>query len=251
METMPQRYRPVLHTNKPSVRARIVAWLHRASTPIRRRYYRDSWGQAPATALSANWQRRLGLDDKAGVGSRRLEIGSGDRPQRGYIHVDQDPWAWHVEVVAPAWRLPFPDDWAEEIVAVHSLEHVHPRFLLPTLAEWHRVLKPGGRLRVHVPNAPQIMQRFLVAPRDAKWALMGALLGMYCSPATAAPSQLIWPSDHQILFDNELLRWAVESAGYHNAVDLTAEQADVHTEAWKDLVSDFSIILEASKVGKS
>lgn len=227
-----------------------MAWLHRAGTPIRRRYYQDSWGRAAATALSANWQRRLGLDDEAGVGSRRLEIGSGDRPQRGYIHIDQDPWAWHVEVVASAWRLPFPDDWAEEIVAVHSLEHVHPRLLLPTLGEWHRVLRPGGRLRVHVPNAPRIMQRFMEAPRDAKWALMGALLGMYCGPDSATPGHLAWPSDHQILFDTELLRWAVETAGYSDAVDVTSELADTHTEAWKDLVSDFSLIFEAKKDGK-
>jgi SAM-dependent methyltransferase len=197
--------------------------------------------------LSAKWQRRLGLDDEASVGSRRLEVGSGGRPQPGYIHVDLDPFAWHVEAVAPAWHLPFPDNWADEIVAVHSLEHVHPRFLVPTLVEWHRVLKPGGQLRVHVPNSPRIMQRFLEAPRDMKWALMGALLGMYCSPDTTTPAHLVWQSDHQILFDSELLRWAVETAGYTDAVDVTSEFADIHTEAWRDLVSDFSLIFEARK----
>jgi predicted SAM-dependent methyltransferase len=164
--------------------------------------------------------------------------------------VDLDPFAWHVEAVAPAWRLPFPDNWADEIVAVHSLEHVHPRFLLPTLTEWHRVLRPGGRLRVHVPNSPRIMQRFMEAPRDAKWALMGAILGMYCSPDTTTPAHLAWPSDHQILFDTELLRWAMETAGYSDAVDVTSKLADIHTEAWKDLVSDFSLIFEARKDGK-
>lgn len=245
---MPQRYKPVVELKTPW-RDGARAWLHRAGTPIRRRYYRNGWGRSAARALSPGWQRRLGLDDEAGVGSRRLEIGSGGRPQPGYIHVDQDPFAWHVEAVAPAWRLPFPNDWADEIVAVHSLEHVHPRFLLPTLLEWRRVLRPGGRLRVHVPNSPGIMRRFMEAPRDAKWALMGALLGMYCGPDTATPDHLVWPSDHQILFDRELLRWAVEAAGYRDAVDVTCDTADIHTEAWKDVVSEFSLIFEARKDG--
>jgi hypothetical protein len=91
------------------------------------------------------------------------------------------------------------------------------------------------------------MQRFLEAPRDMKWALMGALLGMYCSPDTTTPAHLVWQSDHQILFDSELLRWAVETAGYTDAVDVTSEFADIHTEAWRDLVSDFSLIFEARK----
>jgi SAM-dependent methyltransferase len=247
---MPQLYRPALHLDTASIRATAVAWIHRAGTPLRRRYYRDGWGRAAAAALSANWQRRLGLDDQAGVGSRRLELGSGDRPQRGYIHVDQDPWAWHVEVVARAWRLPFPENWADEIVSVHTLEHVHPRFLLSTLAEWHRVLRPGGRLRVHVPNSPRIMQRFLDAPREKKWALMSALLGMYGGPDTTEPGQLAQPSDHQILFDAELLRWALETAGYTDAVDVTSESADVHTLAWKGLVGDLSLVFESRKDGK-
>src|ERR1700682_6456397 len=240
---MPQRYKPVIRLRRPWREAG-GAWLHRAGAPIRRRYYQDGWGRSATRALSPTWQRRLGLDDEAGVGSRRLEIGSGGRPQPGYIHVDQDPFAWHVEAVAPAWRLPFPDNWADEILAVHSLEHVHPHFLLPTLAEWRRVLRPGGRLRVHVPNSPRIMERFMEAPRDAKWALMGALLGMYPAPDIATPEHLLWPSDHQILFDAELLRWALETAGYCDAVDLTSELTDVHTEAWKDLVSDISLIFE-------
>jgi SAM-dependent methyltransferase len=146
--------------------------------------------------------------------------------------------------------LPFPDGWADEILSVHTLEHVPPRFLLPTLAEWHRVLEPGGRLRVHVPNNPRIMQRYLDAPRETKWALMSAILGMYGGPDTTTPGELAQPSDHQILFDAELLRWALETAGYCDVVDRTSELADIHTHAWKGLVSDLSLIFEAIKDGK-
>jgi len=94
------------------------------------------------------------------------------------------------------------------------------------------------------------MQRFLDAPREKKWALMSALLGMYGGPDTTEPGQLAQPSDHQILFDAELLRWALETAGYTDAVDVTSEFADVHTLAWKGLVGDLSLVFESRKDGK-
>lgn len=83
--------------------------------PVRRRYYADDWGKEAVTRLSAWWRDRLGLDDRSAVGTRRIEIGRGSSPQPGYLHVDVNPWAPHVEVVANAWQLPFSDDWADEI----------------------------------------------------------------------------------------------------------------------------------------
>ena len=86
----------------------------------------------------------VGLDDPSAVGSTRLEIGGGPHAQRGFLHVDIDPGAHHLEWVAPAWNLPMPDAWATEIVAVHALEHIPPPRLVETLQEWRRVLVPGG-----------------------------------------------------------------------------------------------------------
>jgi hypothetical protein len=229
-----------------SVRPSASRRVHRAAARLRRRHYAGG-GTSFGSALSIVWQRRLGLDDPSAVGSRKVEVGSGTRPQPGYIHVDVDPWAWHVEYVASAWDLPLADEWAEEILAIHSLEHVPPKHLSRTLAEWRRVLAPEGLLRVHVPNAPGIMNSFEGSPVSRKWALMGAVLGMYNGPEVSSPAALQSPADHQILFDAALLREVLVEAGFRDVRDVTGEVADIHSDEWKGVVPDLSIVFHAVK----
>jgi len=204
-------------------------------------------GRRLVRALPPPLRQLLGLDDDGAVGSRRLEIGGGRYARAGYIHVDVDPGAGHLEAVAPAWSLPFPDSWAEEVLAIHSLEHVHPRQLLPTLSEWRRVLAPGGRIRVHVPNGPALMERLGECSIDEKWPIMGSLLGMYCGPEVRSPEGLRARSDHQIIFDAPLLRWALERSGFTEVEDRTDEVVDRHTEAWRDLVPRYSLVMDGVK----
>jgi SAM-dependent methyltransferase len=216
----------------------------RGLIPLRRRYYT---GDARGVALVPKRLReRLGLDDEAARGTRKIEIGGGPYAQAGYLHVDVDPGAEHLEVVAAAWDLPFPDGWATEILSVHQLEHVHPSQLLATLQEWRRVLRPGGVVRVHVPNGPALMEAFLRSPIDEKWPIMGSLLGMYCSPSVRSPDGLTVRSDHQVIFDPPLLRWALEQAGFERVEDLTDSAEDRHNEGWRGMVNHYSIIMEAA-----
>src|SRR5438105_15713327 len=128
--------------------------LQRLTVPVRRSYYLHARGVWAARRLPAALRSAVGLDDESAIGSRRLEIGGGPHVQQGYLHVDLDRGAHHLEWTAPAWDLPLPDEWASEVLAIHILEHVPPARLVSTLAEWLRVLQPGGRLQVHVPNGP-------------------------------------------------------------------------------------------------
>jgi SAM-dependent methyltransferase len=220
---------------------------HRLTIPLRRRYYCDGFAAGAIARISPRVRRKLGLDDEQAVGSRRIEIGSGPFAQPGFLHVDVDPGARHLEARAPAWQLPFSDDFAQEIVAIHSLEHVHPRLLVPTLREWRRVLAPGGRVRVHVPNAPELMASFQESPVERKWSIMGALLGMYCGPHVARPEDFETGADHQLLLDVDVLAWAFGRAGFEDVVDRTGEVRDRHTESWSDVVPHFSLVVEAVK----
>jgi SAM-dependent methyltransferase len=49
--------------------------------------------------------------------------------------------------------LPFPDDSIESIISHHALEHIGDGFI-PLMDECHRILKPGGVLRIIVPLFP-------------------------------------------------------------------------------------------------
>jgi Methyltransferase domain len=221
--------------------------LQRATVGLRRRYYVDGRGGRAVAALPQGLRAVIGLDDESAIGSRRLEIGGGPHAQRGHLHVDIDPGAHHLEWVAPAWDLPLPDGWATEISAIHALEHVEPPRLLETLGEWRRVLEPGGRVQIHVPNGPALMEAFRSRPVEEKWPIIGSLLGMYCSPNVRDPHGLTVRSDHQLIFDEPLLSWALESAGFVAVRDLTGAVEDRHTGPWRPLVPDYSLIAEARK----
>jgi len=225
-----------------SVAVRMRALPRLLGRPLRRRYYTRgrSWDRLPRPLSEL-----IGLDDEGALGSRRLELGSGIRPTPGYLHLDGNRWAYHLEYRADVLALPFPDDWAEEILAIHVLEHVHPRMLIEALSEWLRVLAPGGRLRVHVPDSAALMDRWRTASLDEKWALMAILFGMRANPRVRAPSDLKHRADHQVAFDREVLEWALRTAGYSDIRDLTGHVSDVHTVGWESLVPSLSLIYEA------
>lgn len=109
------------------------------------------------------------------------------------------------------------------------------------------MLSPDGRVEVHVPNGPALMEAFLARPVRAKWPIMGSILGMYCSPDVRDPGGLGLRSDHQLIFDVPLLTWALESAGFTAVRDLTGVMEDRHTAPWRHLVADYSLIAEARK----
>lgn len=82
----------------------------------------------------------------------RVNLGCGPIDIPGYVNVDMLPLP-HVHYVCGVQRLNvFADASIDLLYACHVLEHVPRRELGETLAEWRRVLKPGGLLRISVPD---------------------------------------------------------------------------------------------------
>jgi predicted SAM-dependent methyltransferase len=111
----------------------------------------------------------------------RLNLGSGERPLPGFVNVDTLRDAPEVDVIADVTRrLPFEDASAELVYAVHLLEHVAADQVPGVLADWRRVLRPGGVLMVAVPDLDAIA-RILVeragwfTPPHNPW--LGAIYG--------------------------------------------------------------------------
>ena len=62
--------------------------------------------------------------------------------------------------------IPFNDDEVDGIFASHFIEHLTPQESILFLKECHRVLKPGGVLRVSVPDAARMREYDLEGIRD-------------------------------------------------------------------------------------
>lgn len=90
----------------------------------------------------------------------RLNVGCGGRRLPGYIGIDAVERS-AADIIAPANKLPFEDNQAEELMAIHVCEHLVPWDLPPTLAEWFRVLKPSGRLVLEMPDLLKCCQNVL------------------------------------------------------------------------------------------
>jgi predicted SAM-dependent methyltransferase len=125
----------------------------------------------------------LSTDQASTVAQRdlRLNLGSGERPLRGFVNVDTLAEAPGVDVVADVTeRLPFEDASAELIYAVHLLEHVATDRVPQVLTDWHRVLRSGGVLLIAVPDLDAIARVLIersgwFTPPHNPW--LGAIYG--------------------------------------------------------------------------
>lgn len=82
----------------------------------------------------------------------KVHLGCGVKHLEGWFHVDALDLP-HVDHVGRVEDLSFiPDDSVALIYACHVLEHFGRNTYKAALAEWHRVLRPGGVLRLAVPD---------------------------------------------------------------------------------------------------
>jgi SAM-dependent methyltransferase len=90
----------------------------------------------------------------------RLNIGCGNRRLAGWVGIDIEtrPGA---DIVAPADQIPLPDGCAREILSIHLLEHVYEWDVPAVLAEWARLLAPGGRLVMEMPDLRKCARNLL------------------------------------------------------------------------------------------
>lgn len=156
----------------------------------------------------------------------RLELGSGYCPTPGFTHLDLNPNAPQVDIVGPAFPLDLGDGCCDEIRAVDVLEHLPYRQTAAVLAEWARVLRPGGKLYVQVPDAEAIMQWYISDPLllldrlpddvpqtregGAAWRLLGGQDDDVCAK-TGDDWRL---NSHYALFSKDSLVLAMDAAGF-------------------------------------
>lgn len=99
--------------------------------------------------------------------TRKLEVGSGNRPLPGYEHLDNDPRCPDLDYCTSMDNIPTPDNTFSEIRSIHSIEHIGWRKGKKTLQEWYRVLDLGGRVHIATPNLKWIMEAYL--ENGKKW----------------------------------------------------------------------------------
>lgn len=135
---------------------------------------------------------------------RKLQIGVGKcylPPSEGWTNLDIFE-SVRADVYADMTALPFEKNYFDLIYAGHCLEHVSRLLILSTLAHWRDILKPGGTLRLAVPDFAAACQWYNKTG-DLK-SLIGLLYGGQNHPRNS----------HGIIFDQKTLTEALKKVGF-------------------------------------
>jgi hypothetical protein len=237
---------------KPSLRAvrRIGRWLVASlGTSLRARAYRtpDSWW---LRSLPIAIRHRLRLEPPPS-GSRRIEVGSGQAPRAGYIHVDVDPDSRSLDLLVHGNSMPIPTGWSDELLSVHMIEHVPPPLLRATLREWARVLRNGGMLSIHTPNGAALGRALADGAPGGQagfWALQSAIYGYGPGPEESTEPELLGDrGDHRTLLTFPTLRRLLEEAGFSEVEDASGNDPCYHARSWEPHVAGLCLEIRAVK----
>lgn len=137
----------------------------------------------------------------------KLHIGCGMRHIPGYVHVDIMD-APHIDYRCSVDELhPFANDSVSLIYASHILEHFGRNEVEAVLQEWHRVLTPGGTLRIAVPDFAAVVDLYeQEGLQDGKSGLVGLICG----------GQRDEYDFHKVIFDEPFLAYLLTKTGFTN-----------------------------------
>ena len=153
----------------------------------------------------------------------KIHLGCGTKRLPGFMHVDARAEV-KPDYVADVRDLAcFNDDSADLIYFCHGLEHLPFRAVGGALKEWGRVLRPGGELRLAMPDFETAARAYSdgVSLRPLRYVLMGG--------------QGYEENFHYSTWDLDTLKTALEMAGY-------TDVARYDARTWlPDSYSDWSI----------
>lgn len=135
----------------------------------------------------------------------KLHLACGHDYDDSYINVDlYAPEDARTDVRFDVVKLPYPDNSVDEIKAFHIIEHFHFYEIQEVLKEWHRVLKPGGRLYLETPDFLESCKAFVDGNEDFRVLLYNHFFAHPWIPGQT----------HKFLFTETQLKTNLSWAGF-------------------------------------
>ena len=149
----------------------------------------------------------------------KLHLGCGPHALDGWLNSDYNPKSEDVLYLDVTKRFPCDADVFDYVFCEHLIEHIHFTDGLKMLVECHRVLKPGGKLRVATPNLQflvdlyssdksELQESFIKHSTDNNipWA------SRYEDTFVINDYVRAW--GHQFIYDEKVLKNALSDAGF-------------------------------------
>ncbi|OAA28755.1 methyltransferase family protein [Frankia sp. EI5c] len=158
-------YAPALVTAYPA-----LAWARALRRALRASRTLDALRRAGAAGWRAARQPRLAAMI-ARLAPRPPRVRSGDRARRARRWSVRGQWeARRAAVIArhrAGRRLPLADGSVDHLLCAHVLQELPPRLAGRALAEYARVLRPGGTLHLVLPDLRQAVDHYVRGEIDA------------------------------------------------------------------------------------
>ncbi len=160
----------------------------------------------------------------------RLNWGCGPRGTPGWLNSDlvSGDGIQHVGDLREG--LPLGPDSLDYAVSIHGLQDLPVPDLVPALRELHRVLKPGGVLRLSVPDLDRAIRAYL----DANHAYFYIKDDEAASIGGKFSYQMTWYSSVRSLFTFDFLEELLGKAGFR----------EVRRCAYRETASRYAEIVE-------
>ena len=193
---------------------------------------------------------------------RKLHLGCGEHILEGWLNTDLVPRDRDVLVIDASKPFPFDTEngMFDYIFSEHMIEHLDYAQGYNMLSECHRVLNPGGRLRISTPNLSFLIDLYKLEKSEIQrdyieWATDRFIETAPCYADTFVINNFVRDWGHRFIYDEKILIYSLTKVGFQKIVkcDLNKSNNDVfrNLENNNRIPVEFlkleSIILEAAK----
>jgi SAM-dependent methyltransferase len=162
---------------------------------------------------------------------RKLQLGTGTNVLEGWFNTDVAPASPNVFFVDSTRPLPFDDVTFHYVMSEHHIEHLTHAEGLSALRECHRILKPGGTLRIATPDLKVLLGLYStplddLQDRYVRFITDSFLAGAHKYSPVFVINSAFYNWGHRFLYDRATLQDSIEEAGFVDIITAVPGESD-------------------------